>query len=146
MRHKLQPLSNVAASAPGVSVETRDRLERLFQDDWQGWSHPYRNPGALRVVLYRHYDPDGVLLYVGIAEKPASRMHVHARESAWALFASHAEMDWHPNRAAALEAERAAIKDEAPIFNWVHNDTARRERVKQYLVSKQAWQFLEATI
>lgn len=146
VRQNLQAYASAIGTAPGLDADRRERLVSLFLADERGPAGPYRNPGPVRTALYRHFDADGVLLYVGIADRPTSRTRNHARDSEWAIFAATADMEWFPDRGTALEAERDAIRAEMPIFNWVHNDSGRRDRVKDYLVSKKAWQFLEATI
>ncbi len=73
---------------------------------------------ARRCLLYRHYDEDGVLLYVGIARDPSHRTLQHIDASRWVAFAVRMDGVWYASRAAAEAAESDAIRDEHPIFNW----------------------------
>lgn len=95
-----------------------------------------------RTALYRHYDADGVLLYVGIAVDPAMRFKTHAKQAPWTAFAARHEGEWFATREEAAEAERAAIRDERPLFNKAGADPDRDERVKRYLIEHEAWELL----
>jgi predicted GIY-YIG superfamily endonuclease len=74
-------------------------------------------PAELPTGLYRHFDADGLLLYVGISSKPPQRLAEHARGSDWAKAIARVTIEWFETREAALAAEANAIRDEAPIFN-----------------------------
>lgn len=71
--------------------------------------------------LYRAFDVTGRLLYVGIARNWPSRWTSHARTAAFFAEVSRLDVETHPTRDAALDAERAAIKRERPAHNVVHN-------------------------
>lgn len=86
-------------------------------------------------ALYRWFDADGALLYVGISANLAVRTGAHAKRSPWARFASQSSVERFTTRGDALAAERAAIEVERPLFNRAHNDTAEaRKRLTEYLV------------
>lgn len=68
-------------------------------------------------ALYRKYDSNGALLYVGISMDPKHRDTVHGVLSPWAKHVERTEIEWLPDRTSALEAETIAIRDEDPIFN-----------------------------
>lgn len=75
--------------------------------------------------LYRFYDADDVLLYVGISLSAITRANQHRVEKEW--WSSVARMDVEHidgDRAAAELAEREAIKAERPIHNVIHNIAA----------------------
>lgn len=69
--------------------------------------------------LYRFFDAQGVLLYVGIAKDPVARERQHAQHSTWHAHARSRTIEWFEDRESALAAERAVIRDEAPVFNVV---------------------------
>ena len=69
--------------------------------------------------LYRYFDDDGRLLYVGIAKDPDKRRREHAKLSAWFPLAANRTLEWFDDRDSALAAERAAIRSESPIHNVV---------------------------
>mgnify|MGYP003647139781 CR=1 FL=1 len=77
--------------------------------------------------LYRHFDHEGALLYVGISLSWPARTKQHAHGSRWFDLVAKVEIERFPTRAAALEAERQAIKSEKPKFNIVHNREAKPE-------------------
>lgn len=72
-------------------------------------------------AVYRHFDATGQLLYVGCAANPSARMGQHVSRSPWATSVTLITVQWHPNKAAALEAETAAIAAESPVFNRLHH-------------------------
>jgi hypothetical protein len=67
--------------------------------------------------LYRHFDADGVLLYVGISLSAVYRLTQHMSGSRWAEEIARVDVQTLPDRAAAEAAERAAIADENPKYN-----------------------------
>lgn len=69
-------------------------------------------------AVYRLYDDEGALLYVGSSRNPKRRYRDHSRTTWWIRVTSREE-EWHPSRAAAYEAENAAIRAERPQFNSV---------------------------
>lgn len=75
-----------------------------------------------RAALYRHFDANGRLLYVGVSFEPTRRAADHSRNSGWSDRSSRIEMEWFDSRREAEAAERAAIRDEHPEFNIRHRD------------------------
>lgn len=75
--------------------------------------------------LYRCYDADGLLLYIGCTGNPRRRMEHHRAgrrtqaSKLLALFMDRCEIDGDPHldRDAALRAEWSAIHAEQPLFN-----------------------------
>ena len=88
-----------------------------------------RGPSA----LYRYFDEADQLLYVGITKTPRKRDREHSKLSEWHQFATRRTLEWHDNRDAALAAERAAIRDESPIFNRIGAREAELDEVEDYL-------------
>lgn len=68
------------------------------------------------VCVYRFFDADDRLLYVGITDDPKGRWKAHAKREWWHQVARHA-ITWHDTRADALAAEAAAIASEGPLHN-----------------------------
>jgi hypothetical protein len=66
--------------------------------------------------LYRHYDVAGGLLYVGITRDPDARSKQHLAGPFGDQIAT-TSVSWFPDRDAAEEAERLAIRDESPEYN-----------------------------
>jgi hypothetical protein len=71
--------------------------------------------------LYRFYDTSGRLLYIGITHDPEVRFKRHAEVSGWWYLQARVEWAWYGSRAEAEDAERAAIRDERPLYNFVHS-------------------------
>jgi predicted GIY-YIG superfamily endonuclease len=86
-------------------------------------------------ALYRWFDWDDRLLYIGITRDMAARQESHAKASSWSRFAARCSVERYPNRECVEYAERDAIRAEQPLFNHVHNDTPEaRQRLVAYLV------------
>lgn len=73
--------------------------------------------GPQPVALYRHFDRNGELLYVGITFDPNRRWLQHLETSPWARFVSDVTVHWAEDRRAARKQERRAIAWERPLFN-----------------------------
>lgn len=67
-------------------------------------------------VLYRFYDGEMRLLYVGITIDPLLRWGKH-RRARWWKNVRHITLEHHATRKAAKAAETRAIRDERPLFN-----------------------------
>jgi hypothetical protein len=70
--------------------------------------------------LYRHFDKDGVLLYVGISICVVSRLYTHSHNSRWFNEITRIDIDKHETREDAEKAEEEAIKKERPKYNVMH--------------------------
>ena len=70
-----------------------------------------------RTALYRLYDADDRLLYVGITSDPRARWKTHAAEKAWWNDIAREDLRWHATRPSAEAEELSAIKTEAPLHN-----------------------------
>ena len=71
----------------------------------------------MTVTLYRFFDKDDRLLYVGISAKGADRLAQHAGDKDWFCYVTRATFEHYPTRKTALLAEAVAIKAEAPLYN-----------------------------
>lgn len=88
-------------------------------------------------TLYRLYDAESRLLYVGIAAEWARRMVEHSKTKEWWDLVASVDVEFLQTRADALEAERHAILTGRPVYNVVHNrppqtrhmDRMRHERM-----------------
>lgn len=75
-------------------------------------------PMGERTALYRLFNADDELLYVGITWQPLSaRMGEHAAEQPWWREIDHATAIWYPTRQEADQAETKAIQAEHPKYN-----------------------------
>lgn len=107
-------------------------------------------------AVYRLFDSDGCLLYVGISINPKARWGMHARDKSWWPEVAEKTIELHPNRDAAEAAERHTIAAEAPKYNVEHSTTRKRgdamaeyaakyDRPKQIRIPTDLWDSLGAT-
>lgn len=94
-------------------------------------------PPGMTTALYRPFDADDRLLYVGVTDEVGQRESSHRRRSSWVAFAVRTDVEWFPSRVEAERAEVRAITSERPLFNDRHNDTPEaRQRLVEYLIEK----------
>lgn len=79
-------------------------------------------------ALYRFFNADGALLYIGITHDIDQRWRDHARKAWWPDVVEKT-VDWHETRTLALAAELVAIKSEAPRYNVTGSPWAPGPRV-----------------
>lgn len=82
-------------------------------------------------TVYRLFDSDGVLLYVGVSWNPKSRIPSHQDKPWWPRVAK-STTETHPDRLTALRFEAKAITEESPLFNIaaIAPDRVRAPRCK----------------
>ncbi|MGW2223840.1 hypothetical protein [Streptomyces formicae] len=76
------------------------------------------------IALYRYFDADDALLYIGISNDPDFRAKAHLYESRrddWPKRAVRRTDEWLDSREVALAAEKEAIRAERPLYNGTHN-------------------------
>jgi predicted GIY-YIG superfamily endonuclease len=71
----------------------------------------------MKTALYRHFNAQGQLLYVGITCDPVRRTATHFVNSDWAADLARIEVEWHDSKKAAIDAECRAIRSEQPVNN-----------------------------
>jgi hypothetical protein len=97
-----------------------------------------------RTALYRLYDAEDRLLYVGIASDVRRRWRMHEWEKPWWHLVSGNRIEWFPSRQEARAAELVAMEDESPLYNAVwhpdgsytqgkYDDTAERDHAADEL-------------
>lgn len=85
-------------------AQVQAERERLEQDyEW--------------TTVYRFYDEDWRLLYVGISKQIPMRLRSHNSEKPWWTDACTLTLEHYPTRHEALAAEAAAIVTENPVYN-----------------------------
>lgn len=70
-----------------------------------------------KTALYRHYDAEGQLLYVGVSKNPLRRNAQHASGADWMESVCNTHTEWFASRRLAETAERVAIDCEKPLHN-----------------------------
>lgn len=68
-------------------------------------------------AVYRFYDSDERLLYVGITCHLADRFRAHEITAPWWSEHRSARVVWHDTRVTAADEEREAICSESPMYN-----------------------------
>jgi predicted GIY-YIG superfamily endonuclease len=84
----------------------------------------YEQPHA----VYRIYDAQDRLLYVGVSADFDARFRNHKSRAAWAPDYQRHELTWYPDRWQAESAEVAAIMSENPQYNVAGNRQPRPEK------------------
>jgi predicted GIY-YIG superfamily endonuclease len=92
-------------------------------------------------VLYRFYDHDGKLLYVGITNTWYQRFHDHERKAGWFSKVAYSTFEWHENRKSVEAAELQAIRTENPEFNKANNPAY--ETVMDHFAKMKTWTFTD---
>ncbi|QGJ90324.1 G-I-Y-Y-I-G endonuclease [Mycobacterium phage Chuckly] len=71
-------------------------------------------------ILYRFYNAEDDLLYIGITNNPRSRFNQHHADKAWFKSVARSTMQHFATRAELETAEVAAIQSEMPRYNVAH--------------------------
>lgn len=84
-------------------------------------------------AVYRAYNAEGRLLYVGMSRNSDLRMYQHGRGSYWHADMADVDIRWYPDRATARAAELDAIVTEWPLWNVKDSPWAPIVRMAQDL-------------
>ena len=76
-----------------------------------------------KTTLYRYFDSEGQLLYVGITGNIKGRQSQHAKKAEWFSQIANATYEHYDFRNDAFRAEAIAIRTEKPIHNIAMNNT-----------------------
>ncbi|MFJ5532525.1 hypothetical protein [Streptomyces sp. NPDC093261] len=79
----------------------------------------------MTATVYRAYDEQERLLYVGISYNELLRLGQHTSSSQWAAYVAKITFQRCATRREAEEAEAEAIKSEDPVFNYVGRPSRR---------------------
>lgn len=96
----------------------------------------------LKFALYRFFDTDGALLYVGITNDLGARSRAHRKSAPWMRFVATTQTVWLDSREEVQVAEAEAIATEKPLFNKRGASADRDERVLAYLIQHHATDLL----
>ena len=78
-----------------------------------------------QTALYRHFDRNGDLLYVGISLDAVQRLSQHSATQPWAGDIASVTIEQFMTRQEALTAERRAIETEKPKHNGSYGENLR---------------------
>lgn len=73
-------------------------------------------------AVYKHYDIDDNLIYVGVASDVTVRQSTHFKTSEWQQEIQNVSVEWHHSRLRAEIREILLIKAFRPKYNKVHNN------------------------
>lgn len=80
-----------------------------------------RHIPAKPLVLYRFFDAEDTLLYVGITNSPRTRFNNHRSDKSWFRHVVRSTMEHFGTREALEAAEIRAIQEEKPKHNIMHS-------------------------
>jgi predicted GIY-YIG superfamily endonuclease len=95
-----------------------------------------------RQTLYRFFNAQNELLYVGITNNPFNRFSGHSSDKSWFSEISHATLEHYQNRAAVDRAETNAIKSENPKYNIAKVDGWERSPDHMKKIRNRGWHTL----
>lgn len=105
------PSSAKSAKKPSRRTPARASAHRLLPPEATAAHH----------ALYRLYNSDGVLLYVGETNNPVERYVEHRETKEWWPEVATHSIEWsRKGRESVQEMERRAIYDEWPLYNVAH--------------------------
>ncbi|MFH8410719.1 GIY-YIG nuclease family protein [Streptomyces sp. NPDC018019] len=76
-------------------------------------------PSEGRTALYRLYDAEEDLLYIGISRKLTQRFREHEHSRSWWHCVKYVDLTWFDSHPRAYAAEKAAQHSERPPYNGV---------------------------
>lgn len=94
--------------------------------------------------LYRAFDHENKLLYVGVSGKWSERLHQHEKTSQWMDKTDWVKIERYPDRDSVLNAERAAIIRERPLFN--KDFSVDYERPMDHLQKLKFWIYYDTPV
>lgn len=109
---------------PGVHERT-GRGAAIYPPEAEKCFEPVEQGGRTATALYRHFDANDRLLYVGISLSAVQRLAQHRNGAHWFKKIVSVTIEWFPSREAAIGAEAAAIQLEKPMHNIAMNSHAR---------------------
>jgi predicted GIY-YIG superfamily endonuclease len=87
----------------------------------------------VKYKLYRHYDSEDNLLYVGISTNLTSRLAAHRAYSEWFDKITTIKIETYKNLSELRNIEKKIILEEKPVFNILHNIEQVNKRDNDFL-------------
>lgn len=122
LRYPILPGTSTAT----VQVPPRRKLSDALPGEVQTFSDlPYSlpptnsetRPPGMASCVYRIYDRNHVLLYVGMSVNPRGRFRAHSMDKDWWKDTHHCSLTWYPDLRTTELAEHIGIYEGAPIHN-----------------------------
>lgn len=98
----------------------------------------------LPAAIYRLFDTDDVLLYVGVTGNLRERLGNHSRTQRWWPEVARKAVEWYPTRTEAEDAEKRAIREERPLYNRAGADRSQRIKQPNPAAEISAWEASDA--
>jgi hypothetical protein len=99
----------------------RRRINGSPQDDRLSMRPAVIGVPAGEGIVYRCWPADGWLLYIGSCWLWSNREAMHRKQTPWWPEVARVDKEYLPNLGMAKQAEIAAIRAEAPLYNKIHN-------------------------
>jgi len=96
------------------------------------WNKSQRQLKHLPTDVYRVYDQEGRLLYVGASVNVFTRLREHRLYAEWWPLAFEGTVTRYENRAMARSVEAHAIRNEGPLYNTTDE---RAEAIKRITIT-----------
>jgi predicted GIY-YIG superfamily endonuclease len=97
---------------------------------WRGLAVEVIGGLVMTTFLYRLYNANDELLYIGISKSAIHRLHTHLVHQPWGAQIVKQTVERFEKRSDAIQAETLAIKSEQPKHNIVHNYADSRPQTK----------------
>lgn len=95
-------------------------------------------------VLYRMFDADDRLLYVGMTASVETRLPEHRRSKSWWAQVATIKLEHFDCRADVEQAETLAIRSESPLFNIAGREPEPHTPIRSIRIPEELWDGLAA--
>jgi predicted GIY-YIG superfamily endonuclease len=95
--------------------------------------------------LYRQFDKDGILIYVGRTHDWRLRTYDHRKFSDWWKRVVRIDIERFDDITAACKAEKLAIQTENPVCNFTHSNKTKISHQRMSFMLRQAAEELKGT-
>lgn len=86
---------------------------------------------AILFRLYRYYDENDVLLYIGLTANFPQRNGNHSHYSLWFCNCAKITLERFSSKDELAKAEKEAVINEKPLFNITYSTTIKKEKKKR---------------
>ena len=115
----IEVLGTVRWDKKAIDIALGNSMEKWVHC-WSFDEPPSQAAIEIETFLYRLFNKDEELLYIGISYDVRKRLDQHATDKEWFHEVHTAVVETYPSRPKALSAEREAIWDEDPLHNCTY--------------------------